>query len=137
MIMEPEQVDERIAELVKKRAEAQRESDAARERVQQISDDISRLYIVHTKTLAAPYVGHAYEDTRDGSFIIVKKWDDNKGSLIATEFLPPEAAVGGNFTIHDRIVDISDLLDGWSTEISREQFSHRTDDFYKKYVENT
>lgn len=141
--MKPEQelpddikrVNERIADLVKKRVEAQQESDAAHERAKQIGDDISRLYITNAKTLAVPYIGHSYYDKRDGSFIIVKKWDEDQGSLIATEFLPPEAAASRHFMIHDRIMGVSDVLNGWYVEIDRDQFWHRWDEFYENYMD--
>jgi len=136
--MNKEDFDNRIAKIAGELHQMLLERDTLNEKIKQWQYDLVMLHDAYAKEMNVDMIGRAYEHKRDGSFIIIRRWHGDQASLVAIEFLSPEVAVGHKFMIHERFISTGDVFDEIDAEyrpINKEQFLHRRDEFYKKYVD--
>jgi hypothetical protein len=142
--MNKEEFDKRIAKITGELKQLNRDRNEIDEKIMKWQHELGELRSAYVKEMNAEFIGRAYDDKRDGSFIIIRRWDDRVGSLIATEFLSPEVAASKQFMIHDMIVNTSNIIDtsdafargtGY-TPISMDEFVRRKTEFFNKYIDS-
>lgn len=105
------------------------------EKVKNKEQEISEYYISKRKERSLQFVGKAFKDVRDTSFLKVLRWDDDECSLMMVEYLDRESSKPRLFKVYEYYCDEEDFTvkDTHFEEITTEDFEKRRVAFMKKY----